>query len=82
MKKYVVRGSWEGDGYENLSRSMTVHATEPETEDTGLLDECGYPILAQYQTEPVGFHLAQWGYKMACKKGKGGKKRKQPGDGI
>jgi len=75
MKRYIVRGAWEDGGDENLSRSMTVHASEPEIVETGLVDQNGDAICTQWAPEPVGFHLAQWGYQMGCKKGKGGKKK-------
>ena len=73
MRRYVSR--WEADSYEDCSRTMTVHASEQEVVETGLLDETGEPICAVDGPESVGFHLAQWGFMMGCKKGKGGRKK-------
>lgn len=71
MRRYVSR--WEADAYEDSSRTMTVHASEREVFDTGLVDETGEAICAVDGPEPVGFHLAQWGFKPIRKRGKRGK---------
>lgn len=35
--------------------ARTVHETDSTPYDTGLLDASGTPIMAAYETEPIGF---------------------------
>lgn len=54
--KYVSRARTEDDDWYGMSpRTMTVHVTDGDPVDTGLVDHLGVPIMRLSERIPMGF---------------------------
>lgn len=58
MTRYISRQpprSSDDDYYPEAHRTMTVHVTDDEPRDTGLVDSLGVPIMRLSDRAPMGF---------------------------